>query len=147
MGWWCWNFARGSGQMLLEDVPELWAGGAGISRAGQAGCCSKTCWNYGPVVLEFRAQVRPNVARGHAGIMGWWCWNFAHRSGQMLREDVLELWAGGARVSHCDLVLYPPLLLRIACPHWCYYQNLPLLSRRLPQLSQWGHAFGAPALF
>ena len=53
MGWWCWNFARGSGRMLLEDVLELWAGGAGISRAGQAGCCSGTCRNYGLVVLEF----------------------------------------------------------------------------------------------
>ena len=66
-----------------KDVPELWAGGAGISRAGQAGCCSRTCWNYGLVVLEFRARVRPNVARGHAGIMGWWCSNFPLRLGTL----------------------------------------------------------------
>ena len=40
-----------------KDVPELfiWAGGAGISRAGlQAGYCARTCWNYGLVVLKFR---------------------------------------------------------------------------------------------
>ena len=51
-----------------KDVPELWAGGAGISRAGQAGCCSRTCRNYGLVVLELTMASWWNVGRECVGI-------------------------------------------------------------------------------
>ena len=103
-----------------KDVPELWAGGAEISRADQARCCSRTCRNYGLVVLEFRARVRPDVARRRAGIMGRWCWNFARRSGRMLPEDMPELWAGGAGISHTGRVR--------CCARMCWNYGLVVLE-------------------